>query len=122
MTVTADGLNVFTADSAQGKLLAQLGYRVREVSASGASGLGSPGRRDVVPVAWESAATLGDATLFLVNATDDDVAGYRRDRPVLAALPAFGQGRVYALGPGSFRLDRFAVTSVLDRLQRASGA
>jgi ABC-type Fe2+-enterobactin transport system substrate-binding protein len=40
---------------------------------------------------------------------------------VLAALPAFAEGRVYALGPESFRLDRFAAMSVLDRLAASAG-
>lgn len=114
LTVTADGYNVFTPESAQGALLTDLGLRLRAVQPSGQGG-GT--RRDIVRVARERAGDLGDASLFVVNADDAAVEGYRAAQPVLAALPAFADGRVYALGPESFRLDRFSASAVLDRLQ-----
>ncbi|MEU7818006.1 ABC transporter substrate-binding protein [Pseudonocardia sp. NPDC049154] len=114
VTVTDNGFTVFTAESAQGTLLAGLGLRLKAVAPSGASGLGgSEVCRDVVPVAGENAGVFGDASLFFVNATDEDVAGYRTAQPVLGSLPAFAENRVHALGPESFRLDR---------LQRRRGA
>jgi ABC-type Fe2+-enterobactin transport system substrate-binding protein len=119
MTVTADGFNVFTAESAQGKLLAELGLRLKDVAPSGASGLGGAEvRKDVVPVAPENAGVFGDASLFFVNATEEDVAGYPTAQRVLASLPAFAENRVHAMGPESFRLDRFSAASVLDRLEQ----
>uniref|UniRef100_UPI0015F0A80E ABC transporter substrate-binding protein n=1 Tax=Pseudonocardia pini TaxID=2758030 RepID=UPI0015F0A80E len=121
MTVTEQGFNAFTAESAQGRLLAELGLRLKPVTASGASGLGqSEARRDVVPVAGESAGVFGDSTLFFVNATEPQVEGYRTAQPVLGSLPAFAEGRVFALGPESFRLDRFSAAVVLDRIEAAS--
>lgn len=122
LTVTPDGYNVFTGDSAQGKLLGELGLTLRAVDPSGASGLGDSGtRKDAVPVALENAGDFGDASLFVVNATDEQVQQYRERQPLLATLPAFAEGRVYALGPESFRLDRFAADSVLKRLETATG-
>ncbi|MBN9737800.1 MULTISPECIES: Fe2+-enterobactin ABC transporter substrate-binding protein [unclassified Pseudonocardia] len=122
LTITPDGYNVFTADSAQGKLLTQLGLRLRPVEASGRSGLGNAGqRRDAVPVAQENAGQFGDASLFVVNATDEQVEQQRARQPLLATLPAFTEGRVYGLGPESFRLDRFAADAVLDRLEASAG-
>lgn len=122
LTVTPDGYNVFTADSAQGKLLGELGLTLRTIDPSGASGLGDSGtRKDAIPVALENAGDFGDASLFVVNATDEQVQQYRERQPLLATLPAFAEGRVYALGPESFRLDRFAADSVLKRLQTAAG-
>ncbi|SHL44324.1 iron complex transport system substrate-binding protein [Pseudonocardia thermophila] len=118
LTVVPDGLNVFTPESAQGKLLISLGLTVPTVEASGTGGLsGSDKRRDVVSVAHERAGSLGDATLYIVNAEAADVERFRSSYPVLAALPAFTEGRVHPLGPESFRLDRFAALAVLDRLR-----
>lgn len=122
LTITADGYNVFTADSAQGKLLTQLGLRLRAIDPSGRSGLGDPGvRRDAVPVAQENAGEFGDASLFVVNATDEQVEQQRARQPLLATLPAFAEGRAHGLGPESFRLDRFAADAVLDRLEASAG-
>ena len=119
MTVTDNGFTVFTAESAQGELLAGLGLRLKAVAPSGASGLGgSEVRRDVVPVAGENTGVFGDASLFFVTATDEDVAGYRTAQPVLGSLRAFAENRVHALGPESFRLDRFSAAAVLDRLEQ----
>jgi iron complex transport system substrate-binding protein len=64
---------------------------------------------------------LGASSLYVVNADGAAVADHRDAHPVLAALPAFAEGRVFALGPESFRLDRFAAMSVLDRLAASAG-
>jgi ABC-type Fe2+-enterobactin transport system substrate-binding protein len=122
LSVTPDGMNVFTADSAQGKLLESLGLRLADVAATSDVGLsGGEERKDVVHVAHENAGQFGDSSLFFVNADGGTVTGYRDGNPVLAGLPAFDEGRAYALGPESFRLDRFAALAVLDRLEAAVG-
>jgi ABC-type Fe2+-enterobactin transport system substrate-binding protein len=116
LTVTTDGLNVFTSESAQGKLLESLGLRLADVEADGTGAGGGEARKDVVRLAHENVGNLGDSSIFVVNADEAAVAGYRDAHPALAALPAFAEGRVFGLGPESFRLDRFAALSVLDRL------
>jgi ABC-type Fe2+-enterobactin transport system substrate-binding protein len=122
LTVTADGLNAFTAESAQGKLLESLGLRLADIGGAGTPGLsGGDERKDVVSLSFENAGRLGASSLYIVNADGSDVAEYRESHPVLAVLPAFAEGRVHALGPESFRLDRFAAMSVLDRLAGAAG-
>ena len=104
------------------EILAGLGLRLRPVEASGQSGLGDGGtRKDAFPVSPENAGDFGDASLFVVNATDEEVEEGRARQPLLATLPAFAEGRVYGLGPESFRLDRFAADSVLDRLEASAG-
>jgi len=116
LTVTSDHLNVFTAESAQGKLLESLGLRLAVPEAAGGGGAGGGDRKDVVSLAHENAGRLGDSSLYIVNAEEEDLAAYREAHPVLGALPAFAEDRVHALGPESFRLDRFSAMSVLDRL------
>ncbi|HWM05609.1 MAG TPA: hypothetical protein VNP92_24985, partial [Actinophytocola sp.] len=39
LTVTPEGLNVFTAESAQGKLLESLGLRLADIGPAGGAGL-----------------------------------------------------------------------------------
>ncbi|OZM81850.1 Fe2+-enterobactin ABC transporter substrate-binding protein [Pseudonocardia sp. MH-G8] len=119
LTVTSEGLNVFTAESAQGKLLQSLGMTLADVGAGAGAGAGGGDRRDVVRLAHENVGQLGDASLYVVNAEEPDIAEYRGAHPVLAGLPAFAEGRVVPLGPESFRLDRFAAMSVLDRIAAA---
>jgi ferric enterobactin transport system substrate-binding protein len=122
LTVTPDGLNVFTSESAQGKLLESLGLRLADIGGAASPDLaGGAERKDVVSLSYENAGQLGDSSLYVVNADGAAVADYRDAHPVLAALPAFAEGRVYALGPESFRLDRFAAMSVLDRLAASAG-
>lgn len=121
MTVTQDGYNVFTAESAQGKFLASLGVSLADLGdAAEGAGAGGGARRDVVKVVPENAGAFGDASLYFVNAEDADVAGYAQ-QPVLRSLPAFAEGRAFALGPESFRLDRFSAAKVLDRIAAAAG-
>jgi ABC-type Fe2+-enterobactin transport system substrate-binding protein len=121
LTVTPEGYNVFTAESAQGKFMASLGVSLADLG-DAAQGAGASGgnRRDVVRVAPENAGAFAGASLYFVNAEDADVAGYAR-QPVLGALPAFAEGRAFALGPESFRLDRFSARRVLDRIGAAAG-
>jgi ABC-type Fe2+-enterobactin transport system substrate-binding protein len=116
LTVTSEGLNVFTAESAQGKLLQSLGMTLADVGAGAGAGAGGGDRRDVVRLAHENVGQLGDASLYVVNAEESDIAEYRGAHPVLAGLPAFAEERVVPLGPESFRLDRFAAMAVLDRI------
>ncbi|TQM14932.1 Fe2+-enterobactin ABC transporter substrate-binding protein [Pseudonocardia kunmingensis] len=119
LTVTSEGLNVFTAESAQGKLLQSLGLQLADVGTGAGAGAGGGDRRDVVRLAHENVGQLGDASLYVVNADRSDIEEYRDAHPVLAGLPAFAEGRVVPLGPESFRLDRFAAMSVLDRVAAA---
>ena len=122
LTVTSDGLNVFTSESAQGKLLESLGLRLADIGGTASPDLsGGAERKDVVSLSYENAGQLGDSSLYVVNADGAAVADYRDAHPVLAALPAFAEGRVHALGPESFRLDRFAAMAVLDRLAASAG-
>ncbi|MGH8965788.1 MAG: Fe2+-enterobactin ABC transporter substrate-binding protein, partial [Actinomycetes bacterium] len=104
-----------------GKLLQSFGLRLADLGdAGGGLGIsGGPERKDVIGLAHENASRLGDSSIYVVNADGASVAGYRDAYPALAALPAFAEGRVFALGPESFRLDRFAALAVLERLASA---
>jgi iron complex transport system substrate-binding protein len=115
-----DGVNVFTPESAHGQLLESLGYTVHEVPEDvvGDSNLqGSSQRQDVVAISLENTGpAFGDSTLFFVLADDEAMEGYIAGDSVLAAVPAVGDERAFALGPESFRLDWFSATDVVETI------
>lgn len=113
----AQGANLWTAESAQGGLLTDLGFTLAELpdGALGGNSMGS--RNDIVQVAPEnySLAFTGN-TVVLFNADDTDVAEFAAD-PQLAQLPPVASGDVYAAGLDSFRLDYYSATNAVERLQ-----
>ncbi|NHV07656.1 Fe2+-enterobactin ABC transporter substrate-binding protein [Cronobacter turicensis] len=113
---TAHGANLWTAESAQGKLLGQLGFTLAPPPT--AHGLTSMGKRhDIIQLGGENlAAGLNGETLFLFAADDKDAAALMRD-PLLAHLPAVKNKRVYALGTETFRLDYYSASLLLKRLE-----
>ncbi|EPH6762688.1 Fe2+-enterobactin ABC transporter substrate-binding protein [Cronobacter dublinensis] len=112
----AHGANLWTADSAQGKLLGQLGFTL--ASPPDAHGLTSMGKRhDIIQLGGETlAAGLNGETLLLFAGDDNDAAALMRD-PLLAHLPAVQHKRVYALGTETFRLDYYSASLLLKRLE-----
>ncbi|OZF26167.1 Fe2+-enterobactin ABC transporter substrate-binding protein [Rhodococcus sp. 14-2483-1-2] len=109
-----DGANVWTAESAQGKLLTELGFSLAELPVTGNGPMST--RKDIVPVAPENftRAFIGN-TVILVNADDSDTATYIAD-PLLAQTPAVIGGDVYAVGVDTFRLDFYSATNFVERL------
>ncbi len=59
-----------------------------------------------------TAAITGE-TVFLLNGTGDSVTAFTAD-PLLANLPALKEGRVYPLGPTSFRVDYYSALEIID--------
>ncbi|MGC8336874.1 Fe2+-enterobactin ABC transporter substrate-binding protein [Cronobacter sakazakii] len=112
----AHGANLWTAESAQGKLLGQLGFTLAPPPA--AHSLTSMGKRhDIIQLGGENlAAGLNGETLFLFAADDKDAAALMRD-PLLAHLSAVKNKRVYALGIETFRLDYYSASLLLKRLE-----
>ncbi|MBF4810112.1 Fe2+-enterobactin ABC transporter substrate-binding protein, partial [Cronobacter muytjensii] len=112
----AHGANLWTADSAQGKLLGQLGFTLAPPPAT--HGLTSMGKRhDIIQLGGETlAGGLNGETLLLFAGDEKDAAALMRD-PLLAHLPAVQHKRVYALGTETFRLDYYSASLLLKRLE-----
>lgn len=117
LTGTPNGFNVFTEESAQGRLVTDLGLTVHalpdDVSAPGGQG---GERGDIVELSAERASDFGDATLLFVNTQGQEVEDYLEVSPTLENIPAWEEGRVFTLGPASFRMDYYSVPLVADRL------
>lgn len=63
-------------------------------------------------------AAIVGKSVFLLRATDDDVAAFLAD-PVLANLPAVVEKRVYPLGPTSFRIDYYSGLQMIDTVMQS---
>jgi len=116
-TAAAHSANLWTAESAQGKLLQQLGFSLAPLPA-GLNASQSQGKRhDIVQLGGENLATdLNGEGLFLFAGDQKDVDAIYAN-PLLAHLPAVQNKRVWALGTETFRLDYYSAMRVLDRLE-----
>jgi ABC-type Fe2+-enterobactin transport system substrate-binding protein len=115
------GANLWTADSAQGRVLRELGFELAAVpdAVKGDTSMGK--RHDIVQVSGEKfAQALQGRTLLLFSANEKTVAQLERNR-FLTNLPAVAQKRVYAVGVDTFRLDYYSASNLLQRLERLFG-
>nr|WP_055506892.1 Fe2+-enterobactin ABC transporter substrate-binding protein [Nonomuraea pusilla] len=111
---------VFTQASAQGALLASLGFTVHPIDPSLAARSNTEGgaREDIVNVAQENVVkAFGDSSLFFVGHSPEQIAATRA-KPLWKDLPAVTGGRVHDLGLDAFRIDYFSASNVLDRIRR----
>lgn len=117
----AHNANLWTQDSAQGKLLAQLGFTLATLP-QGLNTSKSQGKRhDIVQLGGENLASgLNGEALFLF-ASDQKDADELNANPLLSHLTAVQNKRVYALGAETFRLDYYSATRVLQRLSALFG-
>ncbi|GAB2935247.1 Fe2+-enterobactin ABC transporter substrate-binding protein [Micromonospora polyrhachis] len=110
---------IFTKESAQGKLLATLGLKVREVPKNfSADGPEGGNRNDVVTVAQENLGpALADSSVFFVGHNAEQIATAKA-APLWKSLPAVTENRAYDLGLDSFRMDYFSASAVLERIEK----
>lgn len=110
------GANVWTPESAHGRLLTQLGFQLAPVpdSVKGDHSMGL--RKDVIQVSGEKFADgLSGQTLLLFSADERTIAQMRANR-FLARHPAIVTDRIYATGLDTFRLDYYSASALLKRL------
>nr|WP_086871363.1 Fe2+-enterobactin ABC transporter substrate-binding protein [Kosakonia pseudosacchari] len=120
-TPAAHAANLWTAESAQGKLLQQLGFALAPLPANLHTSQSQGKRHDIVQLGGENlAAGLNGEALFLF-ASDQKDADALSQNPLLTHLPAVQNHRVYALGAETFRLDYYSATRVLQRLSALFG-
>ncbi|MEV7013862.1 Fe2+-enterobactin ABC transporter substrate-binding protein [Streptosporangium sp. NPDC051022] len=121
LRVNPTEIPIFTPVSAQGRLLASLGLKVRELPAGmegGAVQDEGGARSDIVPIATENITrAIGDGSLFFVSHEPAEIEATQA-KPLWKDLPAVKDKRVYDLGLDSFRLDYFSATNIVDRLEK----
>ncbi len=97
--------------SPQAKVLQALGFDVVGVPASLAGDVARSSDFDFISHENLAQAIAGDG-VFLLNGTAESVAAFTAD-PVLANLPAVTSGRVWPLGPTSFRVDYYSGLEII---------
>jgi ABC-type Fe2+-enterobactin transport system substrate-binding protein len=112
------GANVFTANSAQGKLLQDLGFALAPVPAAVQGNTSMGVRSDVVEVGGEKFAQgVQGQTVLLFSAEAASEALVKRN-PFLLANSAVREQRVHAVGLDTFRLDYYSAHKLLGRLEQ----
>lgn len=98
--------------SPQAKILAALGFTVTGLPEAMNGAVARSSDFDFVSHENLAQAISGEG-VFLLNAGPEDVAAFTED-PVLANLAAVKQGRVWPLGPTSFRVDYYSGLQILE--------
>ncbi|MBM7235852.1 Fe2+-enterobactin ABC transporter substrate-binding protein [Enterobacter roggenkampii] len=115
-TAAAHSANLWTAESAQGKLLHQLGFTLADLPSGLQTSTSQGKRHDIIQLGGENLATgLNGEGLFVFAGDEKDVAAIYAN-PLLAHLPSVKNKRVWALGTETFRLDYYSAMLVLQRL------
>ena len=115
-TAAAHSANLWTAESAQGKLLHQLGFTLADLPAGLQTSTSQGKRHDIIQLGGENLATgLNGEGLFVFAGDEKDVAAIYAN-PLLAHLPSVKNKRVWALGTETFRLEYYSAMLVLQRL------
>lgn len=106
---------VSTPLSPQARVLEALGFTVAGLPESMAPQVVRRSDFDFVSHENLPPAIQGE-TVFLLNGTEAAVARFKAD-PVLANLPAVKEGRVYPLGPTSFRVDYYSGLQIVETVK-----
>lgn len=120
MVWNGDGraVNLWTGDSAQGKLLQQLGFTLATPPTSLQRGHSMGQRKDIIQLAGENLASGLNGNSYLLFAADEKTAQSVLNNPFLAQTAAVQQKQVYALGAETFRLDFYSASNLLTRLEQ----
>lgn len=117
-TPASRSANLWTQESAQGKLLQQLGFTLSTLPVAVHASQSMGKRHDIVQLGGENlAAGLNGESLFLF-ASDEKDATALETNPLLSHIPAVQNKRVYALGTETFRLDYYSATQILERMSQ----
>ncbi|WP_147199997.1 Fe2+-enterobactin ABC transporter substrate-binding protein [Pantoea sp. CCBC3-3-1] len=111
-------VNLWTTESAQGKLLESLGFTLAQLPAVSIKASQRMKRKDIVPLSGENLVTGLTGNTVMMFATGEEGKAALLAEPLLAATPAVKNKQVYALGDESFRLDYYSASNLLTRLEQ----
>ncbi|MBE5252725.1 Fe2+-enterobactin ABC transporter substrate-binding protein [Mixta mediterraneensis] len=120
MVWNGDGraVNLWTAESAQGKLLQQLGFELATPPANIQQGHSMGQRKDIIQLSGENLAAGLNGNSYMLFAAEDKTAHAVINNPFLAQTSAVKNKQVYALGLEPFRLDYYSASRLLTRLEQ----
>ncbi|WP_145508102.1 Fe2+-enterobactin ABC transporter substrate-binding protein [Yersinia alsatica] len=109
--------NLWTENSAQGKLLQELGFTLAEVpdAVKGNTSMGH--RKDIIQLGGEKLAEGLNGETILLFSGDQPAIDALKSNKFLAHIPAIEHNRVYAAGYDTFRLDYYSASNLLARIE-----
>lgn len=111
--------NLWTSESAQGRLLTSLGFELASPPSDPPTFVSQGKRKDIVQVGGEHLAGGLTGQSWLMFAAEASDTQALEGNTLLAHLPAVKSHRIYALGNDTFRLDYYSAGHLLDRLEAA---
>lgn len=111
--------NLWTGESAQGRLLTSLGFELATPPSDLPTFVSQGKRKDIVQVGGEHLAAGLNGQSWLMFAAEASDADALKGNTLLAHLPAVKSQQLYALGNDTFRLDYYSAGHLLDRLEAA---
>lgn len=111
-------VNLWTRESAQGKLLEQLGFSLAIPPASVTGNVSMGQRKDIIQLSGENLATGLDGKSWLLFASTDSTVPSVLSDPFLSQTEAVSNKNVYGMGADNFRLDYYSASHLLTTLQK----
>ncbi|WP_029686314.1 Fe2+-enterobactin ABC transporter substrate-binding protein [Tatumella saanichensis] len=111
-------VNLWTAASAQGKLLQELGFSlaVPPETVRGNTSMGQ--REDIIQLSGEQVAEGLNGKSWLLFASGEQAVQQVQNNRFLMQAAAVRDKQVYSLGNDNFRMDYYSASHLLDTLQR----
>ncbi|UZX95328.1 Fe2+-enterobactin ABC transporter substrate-binding protein [Yersinia ruckeri] len=109
--------NMWTENSAQGKLLQELGFRLAEIPEDVRGNTSMGYRKDIVQLGGERLAEGLNGNTFLLFSGDHLAIEALKANQFLVHLTPLQQDRVYPMGNDTFRLDYYSASNMLQRIK-----
>lgn len=111
------GVNLWTTESAQGKLLNSLGFTLASLPEDLKKETSMGIRRDIVQLSGEQVADGLPGKSFIIFATNNNTITDINNNPFFQHLAAIRDKRLYDMGPDTFRLDYYSASNMLNRIE-----
>ncbi|MDE8602772.1 Fe2+-enterobactin ABC transporter substrate-binding protein [Marinomonas sp. RSW2] len=115
------GANIWTTESAQGRILQELGFTIADIPESVKGNISMGMRNDIVIATGERFpdAVTGHSVLLFSASKDRETAF--KENHYLRETSAVKNNQVFAVGDDTFRLDYYSATNLLKQLQTQFG-
>ncbi|WP_082070685.1 Fe2+-enterobactin ABC transporter substrate-binding protein [Gynuella sunshinyii] len=111
------GANVWTEESAQGRLLGDLGFTLADIPESVRGNESQGKRHDIVQLSGEKFADGLNGASLLLFAADDTMISQLKQNPFLSHVSAVRNDQLYAMGLDTFRLDYYSSSHMLNQIE-----
>lgn len=111
-------VNLWTKESAQGKLLNQLGFIIATIPKNIKNIYTMGRRKDIVQIAGEDLIDALNGNSYLLFAANEKTLHSLIANPLLSKQPAVLHKNVFTLNNDSFRLDYYSANNLLNRVEK----